>query len=325
MLRLIDPYSAPELAEEFEISFAQRGPSDAVDILVLQRGGWVGATLDDVHACVRAVQLAGGKVIYDVDDNLLDTHLDPLTDMGLRHYRPVCQYLLREADRVTVSTSFLKDRCSRLNPHIEVLRNCINPARFGQPAETSDNDVLTIGCWGLPTHAQDLAAIIQPLRGALSRMRPMARVVFCGVYRNSRLQDMLAGFATIERLEPVPEYAAFLRLMAEQRWDIGLAPLVRGEYADCKSDIKLLEYGGFGIAGVFSEHPAYMTVKDGVTGLIANGDRWTDAILRLARDTELRARVAADAREYVWRERSISAGTPLLRDVLHRTLDGDKP
>src|SRR5205085_1895250 len=146
----------------------------------------------------------------------------------------------------------------------------------------------------------DLAAIIQPLRAALSRIGPKARVVFCGIYRNSRLQDMLTGFVKLERLEPVPEYAAFLRLMAEQRWDIGLAPLVRGKYADCKSDIKLLEYAGFGFAGVFSDHPAYMTVEDGVTGLIADGEEWTDAILQLARDAELRARIAANAREYVW-------------------------
>jgi glycosyltransferase involved in cell wall biosynthesis len=256
------------------------------------------------------VHLAGGKVIYDIDDNLLDPHPDPLADLGLRDCRPVCRYLLREADRVTVSTPFLRDRCLRLNPDVEVLPNCINPARFGPPGKRPDNDVVTIGCWGLPTHARDLASIILPFRAALGKIRPMARVVFCGIYRNSRLQDAFEGCGRLERLEPVPEYAAFLQLMAGQRWDIGLAPLIRGEHADCKADIKLLEYGGFGIAGVFSRHPAYVTVEDGITGLIADGDGWTDAILRLARDGDLRRRIAGNAREYALRERSVSAGIP---------------
>ena len=115
-------------------------------------------------------------------------------------------------------------------------------------------------------------------------------------------------------------YFSFLRMMSEQRWDIGLAPLTQGIHEDCKSDLKYLEYGALGIPGIYSRHLVYSSVKDGETGLLADGEEWTDAILRLAHDADLCAQIAESAREHALRERSISAGAPILYDILLRTL-----
>ena len=321
VLRLLDPYSSPRLADDFEVSFAQRGAAEPVDILVLQRDAWASATLDDVHACVRALRLAGGKIAYDVDDNLLDPYVDPVFDSLLRRYRPVIRYLLREADRVTVSTPMLRERCMHLNPRIEVMPNFINPERFAPIEPRADNPMLTIGYYGTFTHERGLTSIIAPLRAAIRKIKPAPRVVFCGVGRNARMLEALEGCCRIEVLPTQANYFSFLRMMTGQRWDIGLAPLTHGIHEDCKSDLKFLEYGALGIPGIYSRSVVYSSVKDGETGLLAEGEEWTDAILRVAHDADLRARIAANAREYAVRERSISAGAPILRDILLRTLN----
>jgi glycosyltransferase involved in cell wall biosynthesis len=127
--------------------------------------------------------------------------------------------------------------------------------------------------------------------------------------------------ATVEMMPVTGDYQSFLDAMSAQvPWDIGLAPLATGRFEVTKSDIKFLEHAAFGIAGVYSDHPAYAAVQHGVTGMVATPDSWTDAILALAMDPSLRARIVSASREYLFSQRTLDTTSQMLAAVLDQLL-----
>jgi hypothetical protein len=163
--------------------------------------------------------------------------------------------------------------------------------------------------------------VVGPVRAALSRMRQPAAIVLLGISGDKRLPALFEGFAPVELLPATGDYRSFLDLMAERAdWDIGLAPLASGAFEASKSDVKYLDYAGLGIPGLYSAHPAYGSVEHGVTGMIARPDGWCEALIALAEDPALRARIAASAREDLLARRTLAASGPGRAALLHRML-----
>ncbi|HEU4396028.1 MAG TPA: glycosyltransferase, partial [Planctomycetota bacterium] len=86
-----------------------------------------------------------------------------------------------------------------------------------------------------------------------------------------------------------------------RRMDAGLMPLPDDPWTRGKCGFKLLQYGATGIPSIASPVGANAAiVEDGRTGLLAADDAaWEAALLRLARDPDLRARLGAAARRSV--------------------------
>ncbi|MBV8915702.1 MAG: hypothetical protein JOZ05_22025 [Acetobacteraceae bacterium] len=281
-----------------------------------RRGG-----MEDVPALVREARRRGAKLLYDVDDNLLDPHPDPASERALAPHRRSVRLLLREADLVTTSTENLRARISRLAQATEVLPNALDERQFRPHPRRPSTDRLRIGYFGTFTHLRDLMSVLGPTRAALARLGPMVTIVLCGISADPRVTALFDGFAEVEALPATSDYPSFLELMAARAdWDIGLAPLTDGPFEASKSDIKYLDYAMFGIAGLYSAHPAYASVRDGVTGLVAEPSAWTDALLALARDPDLRARLAAASREYLLAHRTLTVAGHRRAAVLHQIL-----
>ena len=93
------------------------------------------------------------------------------------------------------------------------------------------------------------------------------------------------------------------------RWDIALAPLRESQFNQCKSDIKFLDYSAIGAAGIYSHGPAYeTTVRHEETGLLVDGvtEAWVDALETLLADGRYRNRLARNASEYLWGQRTLA-------------------
>lgn len=109
----------------------------------------------------------------------------------------------------------------------------------------------------------------------------------------------LKGVAGVVLNKPVRGYDNFIREFYKSGFDIGLAPGVDTPFFRSKTNNKYREFGGCGIAGVYSNFPPYSnTVEDGVSGLLVDSstEAWTDAIGRLVEDEELRRRIGDAAR-----------------------------
>src|SRR5437764_7377501 len=102
-LRLLDPFSHPTLSEAFDVSFDVQPPGEPPDILVMQRFGPPGLQESAVEDLIRSLKRTHTRFVYDLDDNLLDTHPDTATEFRIASSRRLIRFLLRRADRVTVS------------------------------------------------------------------------------------------------------------------------------------------------------------------------------------------------------------------------------
>jgi len=98
------------------------------------------------------------------------------------------------------------------------------------------------------------------------------------------------------------DYRRYLATAAHLRWDIGLAPQWQHEFTTYKFYNKLLEYTQIGCAGIYTRiEPYTLVIQDGITGLLVPNEinAWTDAIIRLIKDPELRHKIATNAYEFV--------------------------
>ena len=309
-LRLIDPYTSPAVAALADVTAGPILPETRLHVLVLQRLGRATGGPEAVANLVRTAKSRGIRLIYDLDDNLLDPHPDPASESEIAPHRRSIHTLLRAADHVTVSTPALADRLRRLHPRITVLPNALDERRLTSPPPrapgTRLHPRLHIGYFGTFTHLTDLMSVAAPLRAALVQLdRP--RLTLCGISTDPRLPALFAEVADVDTLPATADYQSFLNQMsARMDWDIGLAPLAAGPFEATKSDIKFLEYAAHGIPGLYSAHPAYTVVEPGTLGLVAPPHAWTQSILTLARDPGLRRRIAAAAGMYLRAERLLT-------------------
>ncbi len=73
-LRLVDPFSHPGVTDAFNVSFDVQPPKSPPDVLVMQRFGPPGMPEGEVEDLVRSVKGSATRLLYDLDDNLLDPH-----------------------------------------------------------------------------------------------------------------------------------------------------------------------------------------------------------------------------------------------------------
>lgn len=306
-------------------------PRDELDL--------AGASMLLVHRTVqkqyaRYRQLAqsavrqGIPIVYDVDDLLLkmaDEH------PHRRFFEGAVVSTLEatlHADVVTVTSEPLKRILNAFHPHIEVIPNrlpvnvwdVLRSAR--RPAPDNDRRPVRIGYIGTRSHERDLQAITPALQSVLIE-HPEAAFVCYGV----QPPPELAGLRNTTYVEPSraarDDYLVYAEEASRLRLDIGIAPLIDSEFNRCKSQIKLLEYGALGAAGVYSRVAPYTSsVDDGVTGLLVNTPAdWRSGLERLIRQPELRRAISEEAFRQVQEQWLLPAGIGQWRSAWQRAAE----
>jgi glycosyltransferase involved in cell wall biosynthesis len=88
---------------------------------------------------------------------------------------------------------------------------------------------------------------------------------------------------------PWPDYLSYTQ---NNRFDIGVAPLLDTLFNRGRGPIKFFDYARCGAVGVYSSGPAFESfVTDGVDGFVLKNDQqlWIDTLVKLVRSPELRA------------------------------------
>lgn len=325
-IRLIQPLSHPAVAAGYDVSFGLTMTERPVDAVILERV-WMptGINWQQAEELVWQIRAAGARLIYTLDDNLVDLGIDsPHHGFPSDLDRNVVRWLIREADGVIVSTQALAERFAALNPAIAVVPNQLDERLFPAtlPARP-ERDKLVIGYMGTFSHQADFAMVLEALRAVLHDYPGRARFEFIGVTTNPVIFELLRGydFDALNCGEAF-HYPDFIGWAGKRLdWDIGIAPLRDDRFNRYKSEIKYLDYGLLGIPGVYSDMPIYREhVRDGETGLLVKPDAgdWYEALKRLIEDRELRGRIRRDAFEEVrtkrtWQYRAADWQTALAR------------
>jgi processive 1,2-diacylglycerol beta-glucosyltransferase len=292
-IRAINLFAEP-LGNEFAYKRAgQVRTADVVDseLVVFQRCRSLRTLL-----LFYAARCAGRRVVYDIDDYLLD-----LPKESAAAFRPEelenIRLMVSCADLVTCSTVPLGDELRALNPNIEVIPNGVEPR--GRPATSAGDPVrLFISNTDYFKLTSSRRAFFAALRDILKAHEPV-QAVFVGQLcpEVAKLRNRFAG-RVIVREGFTSDYNEYLRLVEALSPSIALVPLEASEFHSFKSNIKYLDFGAFGIPAIFSDVAPYRaSIRHGDTGLLAPNTRegWLCAIERLVADADERKRMGMAA------------------------------
>lgn len=163
------------------------------------------------------------------------------------------------------------------------------------PIQRKTGEIVIVYGSGTNTHNADFLIASQGILQAL-KQEPMLRLWIVG-----ELDLSLEFQAVIHQIRYIPpqSYERYLEILSEA--DIAIAPLEAILFNDAKSNIKYLEASILKIASVCSPRQAFReTIQDYQNGLLADTtEAWTEKLLLLARDAELRTSIGQQAYENV--------------------------
>ena len=265
----------------------------AADIVLIQRTSFLHHPISEIRSRFR-------KVIYEIDDNLLEVPTsNPSRSVSVK-FRDRIISAVREADAVTVSTDALCEKLSRYGGRFHVLPNRIDLDIWGiDPREPDpDRQEVSIGFVGTPTHQDDLRIVTPAIRRIIQKFGKRVSFHFFGC-----ITEELRKLPRVEFVSSlVPDYALFAQRLKALDIDIALAPLSMNPFNECKSNIKFLEYSVCRIPGIYSRITPYSaSVSEGVTGLLCgeSAEEWYRAIGTLIEEKEFRQRLAREAHREV--------------------------
>lgn len=248
---------------------------------------------------VLAEARAHGKpVVYDLDDLLLAM---PAEHPHLGDYQDALggmAYAIIQADKVVVSTPFLRDLLRPLQPHIAVwptlLPDALWPLR--PPQRPNREAPLVVGYMGGTSHGPDVAMLTTVFQQLLHQWGERMELHFWGC---PPPEPLLGHPQVQQRSVGVGSYAEFAAVFGQMATaDIWLAPLVPNLFNRCKSSIKFWEYSAIGGVGVYSRLEPYEAVVEGENGVLASTEEeWLAAINQLADNPDLRWQMAHKAQE----------------------------
>jgi len=335
-LRLLRPFTHPAVARSVRSSCSRDYDGAAADVVIVDRLWRPDVSVAAVERLAAAVRRAGARLVLAFDDNLLDLAAER-PDWADPERAAAWRRLLDVADAYLVTTPRLAERYAPLGRPIAVVPNALDERllrrgrarralrRLGRALRPTPA-ACTIGYMGTYTHDDDLRLVLPALRSVCARHGDAVRVEIVGVISDAATHEQLRGLP-VTTVQPTPEqadYPAFVRWFADAfHWDIALAPLRDTPFTRCKSDVKHLDYAAIGAAGVYSRHPAYVeSVRQGETGWLAADDpaEWAAALERWILHPTERRRVAAAARRYLWRERTLARTAARWPAALHHLL-----
>lgn len=227
--------------------------------------------------------LKGIKKIYEVDDHLARV---PIKSAHYDHMPKDLRGKMLKAiglcDRLVVSTEPLARELGGYNDDVRVSLNRIPPAMWGArpPVRAertrSPGSKPRIGWAGGVSHQGDLEMIASVIKELADRVD----WVFFGMCPDS-IRPYIWEFHG-----GVPTLAYPRKLMAlAQTWDLAIAPLESNVFNDCKSNLKLLEYGWCGVPVVCSDVLPYQGTLP-ATRVKNRYKDWRDAILDRVADLQ---------------------------------------
>lgn len=265
----------------------------------------------------------GKKLVVDCDDLFLELDKgNPANKKMGRHKlnrenkRAMMATNFSFADALTVSTVPLK---KRLQEHIKAVHDIDIPI-FVIPNMNDKDDWkyekvqgkgVVIGYSGGLSHNDDLDMVLPAIKTIMEKYPDVhfqlmgqmdlqtAKKIF-GKWEQSIRERIMLMNAT----KTQPEYPAYL---AEQPWNIGIAPLIDSPFNECKSSIKFFEYSMYKIPVVASRVYPYSkdifgvpVIEDGETGLLCDTvEDWVNNLSKLIESEELRKKLGENAYNHV--------------------------
>jgi glycosyltransferase involved in cell wall biosynthesis len=270
---------------------------------------------------------AGCRMIVDFDD---DYTCIPDWNQSQGNYYPgqenyeVGMRHLRLAEMTTVSTEALVERFRDKTHEIRCMPNLIDPADWEglqvDPARGGD-DHLRVLYGGAPSHYGDITAIRASLEEVI-RKQPVPWRLICFGALPHWLHDLAQELPSKVVTLPWVAFQEYPQVVAWGGFDFAIAPLVAHPFNETKSKIKWLEAGIQGIPLIASRIGPYATIPAGCAIRVGNDhEEWTEAMISLLVDADLRQMYRENAYETVRETRTLDSGAERLQTIIEEVMD----
>lgn len=265
----------------------------------------------------------GKKIVYEIDDNFEEIPLT--TGIGIYHryfYRlHVLKRFFALSDITRVYSERLLQRAVSHGARPQLIRSYFDKSIIDGLQRPASDGVVRIA---YPTGRIDDDDLEERVFTAVRMilLKHAGKVEF-HLWRKS-MPRQLAGVRSVVLNQGVRGYDKFIRSFFKAGFDIGLAPGVDTPFFHSKTNNKYREFGGCGIAGIYSNFPPYsncVTHED--TGLLVGSstEEWASAIERLVLDEKLRSHIADNAAEDVFSRYSFESAVESWRECFRLLKD----
>jgi glycosyltransferase involved in cell wall biosynthesis len=270
------------------------------DAVIVQR-----KLLDPSHA--RLLRWRSPRVLYDLDDAVMVQRRQiGKWSQFLKRRRFIAT--ARSADHVVAGNEYLAKTFRELGCAVTILPTVVDPQHYQVKvhAQTSTPALVWIGSRSTLPYLKEWMSAIE----AAARRAPGLRLI------------TIANDTVRSDVIPVEHAPWSLEAEAESlcRGDIGIAPTPVDQWSVGKSGFKIIQYMATGLPTIASPVGANAEIVTEQTGLLpASMEAWTEAIVRLSRDAELRAKMGTEARAVVEREYSLNRARRVWEQALRST------
>jgi len=261
------------------------------DVIVLQ-GRYSEHAIDEIPPLKK---FFNARRIFELDDYVIDV---PHRNAHIRNMpsKQDMERMVRRAiglcDRVVVSTAPLANALSDMHHDIRVVPNMLAKDLWGHlRSQRRTSKKPRVGWGGGTSHHGDLAVIADVVRELANEVD----WVFFGMCPD----DLLPYMHEFHGVIPLDVYPAKL---ASLNLDLALAPLEFHIFNDCKSNLRLLEYGACGFPVVCTDTEAYRGYLPCTRVKTNSTDEWLQAIRMHLADPDASYRMGDELREVVLRD-----------------------
>jgi len=219
------------------------------------------------------------------------------------HYLPL-KYALKTAVRYGTSL----DVFNEINAEVRVATPGL-AERYGLPKQSivpplpllpyfpestrNSRGPATVFYHGTASHMREIRWLRDVAEGVVGRLPD---VVF-EVFGNRKVSRLYQGVKGVRVVSPMP-WNSFFEYTSFVNYDIGLAPLLKSPFNQCRSHVKYFDITRTGGVGIYSDDSVFRpTIQNGVNGVLVENTKqhWIDAICLLAQDAELRCQLFDNA------------------------------
>ncbi|MGC5700243.1 glycosyltransferase [Pseudomonas sp. NFXW11] len=293
--RVTGPLSALEAAGRVIARVAYESPATAEierlspDSIILQCRYSEGAAGD----ILRMKKYSSALRIFELDDYVVSA---PKKNTHARNKPLNTEQMLREGiglcDRLVVTTQPLADALSSMHSDIRVVPNMLPMEPWASlTSRRGTSRKPRVGWGGGTSHTGDLEIIAEVVRELANEVD----WVFFGMCPDA-LRPYVHEFHSATSLQSYPFKLASLNL------DLALAPLEFHIFNDCKSNLRLLEYGACGYPVICTDTEAYRGFLPCTKVRSNSTEEWLQAIRMHLSDPAASYRMGDELREAVLRD-----------------------
>ena len=246
-------------------------------------------------------RLMNRKSIYDIDDMIFlkeENKFNRIWSLFKGRGKPFA--LMKRAGHVIVCTPKLEEIARRYNSRVTDISSTINIQVYKPVKEYKKNETTVLGWTGSFSGLEYLHTLDNVLRDVAKQRKIKLSVIFNIMDQGFELRGVA--------VENIP-WRQETEVEDLQKIEIGLYPLIKGEWSLGKSGLKALQYMALGIpviATAFGANPR--VIENGVSGFLVDSEQeWVDVIIKLIDNPNLRNKIGLAARARVEKYFSLEA------------------